>query len=235
MADVTRTISNRPDIPTSVQVGDFLVAKYRKSEWSRFFPWENWDHAALITDTNPLTVIEAGGIILQRKDKKNRQSEIREGVTEYEFNKPRNVAMINGEVNPDGNLWLRDDVMEMLWLKPVFPHPLREISHRKVPWRKRKIITESQAKKRAVVYARQHIGEPFKLSPFKNAKFSASKWDEDEWYCSLLIFKSYSRSITNMYLESYEPFSGFFVTPEDLVQSKRSMMYHHWVNQRFSS
>jgi uncharacterized protein YycO len=122
-----------------------------------------------------------------------------------------------------------------MWLRPIFPKPLREIDHWDTSWKQRKVITEKEARKRAVNFARRQIGEPFKLSVFQNTRESATKKDENEWYCSLLVFKAYSRTVTNMYLESYEPSSGFYVTPEDLAQSKRSMAYHHWVHENFSS
>ena len=226
-ATPTATKSAKPDIPSDVQAGDFIVGRYAKSEWSRFFPWEEWDHAALITRVDPLTVIEASGIILQRKASGGKE-EIREGVVEYEFQKPRTITNMNGTENADGNLGLKDDLKAMLWLRPVFPNPLRETDHWLIPWRQRKIIRESEARKRTIQYARSQVGDPFKLSLLANTRFSASKKDENEWYCSLLIFKSYSRTITNMFLESYEPHTGFFVTSEDLVQSKRSCIYHSW-------
>lgn len=228
----TKTTGKKPDIPEGVQIGDFLVGKFTKSEWSRFFPWENWDHASLVSNIDPLMVIEASGIILQREDKKKGKKEIREGVVEYEFLKPRMVDMIDGTKKP-GNVWLQDTLEEVLWLRPLFPQPLREIDQQSVPWRKRKIITPQEARRRVVAYARRQLGEPFKLSVWRNTKFTASKRDENEWYCSLVVFKAYSRTVTNMYLESYEPTAGFFVMPEDLVQSKRSIVYHHWINENF--
>lgn len=230
-SEITETIGKQPDIPEGVQIGDFLVARYTKSEWSRFLPWENWDHAALVTNVDPLKVIEVSGIVLQ-KNKTMKLIKSKEGVVEYEFLKPRTIVKSDGK-KAQANLWLADNLVEIQWLRPVFPKPLRAMAHRKVSWKKRKIITEIQARKRVVAYARHQLGEPFKLSVFKSIKSSATKWDEKEWYCSLLIFKSYSRIITNMYLESYEPLSGFFVTPEDLVQSKRSAVYHKWHNKEF--
>lgn len=210
----------KPDMPKGVQIGDFIVGRFIKSDWSRFFPWENWDHVALITRVNPLTVIEASGIILQRADKKSGKSEIREGVVEYEFLKPRTVINLDGSKNHEGNLWLTKDLMAMQWARPKFPSPLREIDYWKVPWKKRKIISELGARKRAVAYARSQVGDPHSLL--------ISKRSTTQWYCSLLVFKAYSRTVTNMYLESYEPISGFHVTPEDLVQSKRSEVYYSW-------
>lgn len=233
--EISKVMSNKPDVPGGVQIGDFIVGKYTKSEWSRFLPWEGWDHSALVSNVNPLIVIEAGGIVLQKKDKRRGKKKIKEGIVEYEFLRPRTVKMIDGTYNPDGNLWLKDSLTEILWLSPVFPNPLREIDRWETSWKARKEITETEARKRAVAYARNQLGESFKLSMFKSKKSSASKWDENEWYCSLLVFKSYSRTVTNMYLESYEPSSGFFVTPEDLVQSKRSTVYHHWKNRKYRS
>ena len=228
-SQISETTGEEPDIPEEVQIGDFIVGRYTASEWSRYFPWENWDHAALVTGVDPLTIIEASGIILQRRGKETGKEEIREGVVEYEFLRQRTVKNLDGSKNPDGNLWLKDDLIEALWLQPVFPDPLREIAHWKVPWRKRGRITETQARQRAVAFARSQIGEPFSIS------LKAHKWNTQRWYCSLLIFKAYSRTVTNIYLESYEPAAGWYVTPEDLSQSRRSTAYHHWVNGNSAS
>ena len=226
-SDITETIGKKPDVPKGVKIGDFLVGRFTSSQWSRYLPWEDWDHAALVTQTKPLRVIEVSGIALQE----NNTNKITK--SKHEFLKPHTIKIPDDEKKYQCNLWLADNLVEVQWLKPVFPQPLRSIAHKKVPWKKRKIITEAEARKRAVAYARYQLGEPFKLSLFKSAKKSATKWDEQEWYCSLLIFKSYSRTVTNMYLESYEPLSGFFVTPEDLVQSRRSAVYHRWLNKKY--
>lgn len=112
-------------------------------------------------------------------------------------------------------------IKEIRWLRPVFPDPLREMDSWRVPRSKRKIITENEARKRIIAYARKQLGEPY--GP------ASSKWSESSWYCSLLIYKSYSRTITSMYLESYEDIrAGFFVTPEDLFDSKRTKEYFAW-------
>lgn len=160
---ITETVSKTHDIPESVEVGDFVVARYQSSEWSRYLPWEGWDHVALISQLNPLKVIEVTGILLQKE-----KEEIREGVVEYEFKKSREITLLDGTINKNGNLWRLDSL----------------------------------------------------------------KWNENQWYCSLLIYKSYSRTVTGMYLESYgNPSSlrtGPMVTPEDLVDSPRSKIYHIW-------
>lgn len=231
----TETTGKKPDIPRSVQIGDFIVARHEHSDWNRHIPWEDWGHAALVSGLNPLRVIETSGIILQSADRKLKKKEVREGVVEYEFKKPRTVIRLDGTKNKYGNLWLLEDLTDVMWLKPVFPDPLREIAKSRFPWTRRKKITESQARKRAVAFARMQIGEPFKLSPFKNAEHSATKWDENEWYCSLLIYKAYSRTVTNMRLESSIKPPGFFVTPEDLVDSRRSVVCHIWKNEKYYS
>lgn len=101
---------------------------------------------------------------------------------------------------------------------------LREIDKWSKPWIVRKIITEKEARKRVVAYARKQLGEPYSIA--------TSKWNESKWYCSLLIYKSYSRSVTGMYLEtygrSYDIKAGPIVTPEDLVDSPRSRLYFIW-------
>ena len=121
---ISETTGKKPDVPEGVKIGDFLVGRYTASDWSRFFPWENWDHAALITSVHPLKVIEAGGIILRKEDKKNGTKEVREGVVEYDFLRPRTIRTLGGEEKP-GNLWLMDNLKEVLWLHPMFPDPLR--------------------------------------------------------------------------------------------------------------
>ena len=231
-SSITETVGKKPDIPKGIEIGDFLVGRFTSSQWSKYLPWEDWDHAALVTEINPVKVIEVSGIVLWENNT-NKINKSKDGVVEYEFLRSRKVKVPGSKKTYQGNLWLADNLVEALWLKPVFPRPLRLMAQKKMPWKKRKIITEAQARKRVVAYAQHQLGEPFKLSLFKNAKKSATKWDEKEWYCSLLIFKSYSRTVTNMYLESYEPLSGFFVTPEDLVQSKRSVVYHKWSNERY--
>jgi hypothetical protein len=224
---ITKTISTVPNIPAGVQAGDFIVARYTESSWTNRLKWEDWDHAAMISNLNPLKVIEVSGIPLG-KDEKGK--EIKEGVVEYEFQKPRIIKKLDGrEVN--GNLWMQDNLVKMKWLRPVSPDPIREID-KGVKRKDRQIISEEEARKKVVKYARSQLGESF--------KDLATKWDENEWYCSLLIFKSYSMNITDMYLEDYSwkdengillstrLSSGFWVTPEDLVDSRRSEVYHSW-------
>ena len=91
-------------VPESIQIGDFVVARYKSSEWSRYLPWEDFDHVALVSQINPLKIIEVSGIILQK--------EIREGVVEYELKKQRSVALPDGTKNSNGNLWMLDDLLD---------------------------------------------------------------------------------------------------------------------------
>ncbi len=221
----TASKGDRPDIPHGVQIGDFIVGRFVQSDWSRYFPWEDWDHAAMITKTEPLTIIESSGIILQRENVQKQKQEIREGVVEYEFQQPRIVINIDQSQNLRGNLWQNDDLIAMLWLRPTFPMPLRAMDHWSIPWRKRAVISEHEARKRAVAYARSQLGEPHNIW--------ISKRNTKEWYCSYLIYKAYSRTVTNMYLETYPPtivntLPFGHVTPEDLVQSNRSESFHEW-------
>jgi len=152
-----------PIIPENVQIGDFIVARYKSSQWSHYLPWEDFDHAALVSQVNPLKVIEVTGIILQKENKKNDKKEIREGVVEYEFKKQRTITLLNGGKNTNGNLWMLDDLLEVRWLKPVFPNPIREIDKWYVLRSKRKIITEDEARTRAVNYAREQLNEPYSI------------------------------------------------------------------------
>ena len=92
-------------VPKNIQVGDFVVARYKTSQWSRYLPWEDFDHVALVSQINPLKIIEVSGIILQKEDKKNNKEEIREGVVEYEFKEQRSIILLDGTKNPNGNLW----------------------------------------------------------------------------------------------------------------------------------
>lgn len=131
---------------------------------------------------------------------------------------------LDGTINKNGNLWFLDTLLEVKWLKPTFPNPIRETDKWYVRRGKRKIISEKEARLRAVKFARSQLGEPYSIK--------TSKWNENQWYCSLLIYKSYSRTVTGMYLESYgnSPSlrAGPIVTPEDLVDSPRSKIYHIW-------
>ena len=91
----------------------------------------------------------------------------------------------------------------------------------------RKIITENEARKRVVAYARKQIGEPY--------SHITTKWSESSWYCSLLVYKSYSRTITRMRLENYDiARGGPFVTAEDLLNSRRTKEYFSWKYEKIA-
>lgn len=222
--NIIETCGNNPQVPNNIEIGDFVVAKFKSSIWADYLPWEDWHHVGMISQIKPLKVIEVSGILLQKRDKKNGKEELREGVVEYEMEKKRTIALLDETKNTNGNLWILDDLLETAWLKPIFPNPIREIDKWYVPWFKRKIITEEEARKRAVIYAREQLGESYGIM--------ATKWSESIWYCSLLIYKSYSRSVTGMYLETYgrsfDIKAGPMVTPEDLVDSPRSQVFFTW-------
>lgn len=183
-----------------IQKGDIVIARYNSSQWAHFLPWENWHHAALVSDTSPLKLIEAVG-----------------PNSEGQWPGPAKVLFYESV-----GFGKAKGIKEIIWLKPIFPHPLREIDSWRVPISKRKIITPSEAKRRIVNYAHQQLGEKYTLA--------TSKWSESSWYCSLLIYKSYSRTVTGMYLESHEDIrAGFFVTPEDILKSKRTEEYFSWI------
>ncbi|PIZ71932.1 hypothetical protein COY07_04035 [Candidatus Peregrinibacteria bacterium CG_4_10_14_0_2_um_filter_43_11] len=185
--------------PEDVRIGDILVAKYNSSRWVRWLPWENWHHAALVVKTNPLTIIEAAG--------ENSEGQLA-GPTEVEFGKSVGFGKAKG-------------IKEVRWLRPIFPNPLREVDSWLVQRSKRKIIAESEARKRVAEYAKKQVGESY--AP------ASTKWNENSWYCSLLVYKSYSRTVTGMYLETYDDVrAGFLVTPEDLLNSKRTKVYFSW-------
>ena len=222
--NIIETSSEKPQIPDDIQIGDFVVARFKSSSWANYLPWEHWHHVGMISQLEPLSVIEVSGILLQKKDEKSNQKEVREGVIEYEMTKNRIITLLDGTKNTNGNLWLTDDLLETAWLRPVFPKPIREIDKWYKPWITRKIITEKEARKRSVAYARKQLSEPYEIA--------TRKWNESKWYCSLLIYKSYSRAITGMYLEtygrSYDIKAGPMVTPEDLIDSPRSHIYFTW-------
>lgn len=222
--NITETSGEKPQIPNDMQIGDFVVARFKNSSWADYLPWEDWHHAGMISQLKPLKIIEVSGILLQKKDKKSNKEEVREGVVEYEMGKKRTITLLDGTTNSNANLWLLDDLLETAWLRPVFPNPIREIDKWYESWMTRKIITEEEARERAVVYARKQLGEPYSIK--------TSKWNESKWYCSLLVYKSYSKSVTGMYLEtygrSYDIKAGPMVTPADLVDSPRSQIYFTW-------
>jgi hypothetical protein len=222
--EIPETSSQALIVPKNVRIGDFIVARYKNSQWSSYLPWEDFDHVALVSQLTPLKIIEVSGILLQKEDKKNGKEEIREGVVEYELKKKRTIDLLDGSKNTNGNLWMLNDLLEVRWLKPIFPNPIREIDKWYVLRSKRKIITENEARERAVKYARQQLNEPYSIL--------ATKWSESKWYCSLLIYKSYSRTITGIYLETYgrslDLYAGPMVTPEDLADSPRSQTYFIW-------
>jgi hypothetical protein len=231
----TKIISNIIEIPKNIEIGDIIAVRYKTSQWGNYFPYEDWHHIAIVSKLHPLTIIEAVGEIQKKQDQPA-------GPYEITFNK----ALGFGKS--------QEAIIKMKWLKPKFPTPLREMSDKK--WSERKIISEEEARKRVVNYARSQIGDNYKLS--KNtwkqltnkqvdlSANNATKWDENEWYCSLLIFKSFSRTLTNMYLEVYDLRnekgektllgnirSGFFVTPEDIVDSSRTQAYFTWYRKNF--
>ena len=190
--------------PTSREMkpGDILIARYKSSRWARYLPWENWHHAALISKVDPFTIIEAAG---------HNGADQPEGPTEVLFDEAVGFDLS------------KSDLLEIKWLRPVFPDPLREIDKKAVKWRDRKIITQDEARRRIVSYARSQTNrkEPYTLS--------ASKWSENKWYCSLLPYKSYSMTVTGMYLEDYTGVrGGWFVTPEDILDSPRTEEYFTW-------
>lgn len=152
-------------------------------------------------------------------------------------------------------LWgASSQIQEIVWLKPKFP---KEIIEGERVWNlKRKLkddfaedldkgrsfwsklwgffiplkLSEEQARKLAIVFAREQIGEPYSIH--------TSKWEDHKWYCSKLVFKSYSSVVKGMYLEDYhrekDPKSpndccaGPKVTPEDLVDGSRTFIFHQW-------
>ena len=56
-------------VPKDVKIGDFVVARFKSSVWADHLPWEDWHHVGMISQLEPLKVIEVSGISLQKKDK----------------------------------------------------------------------------------------------------------------------------------------------------------------------
>jgi hypothetical protein len=222
---ISETISENPDIPSNVKIGDIIVSKFTYSRCAQYLKWEDWHHAGIVVSLSPLKIVEATGISIEHSDdKKAIITDKTEPVVEYEFLKQRKVKMLDGNER-NGNLYLDPTLKELLWLSPNFPDPLREIDHWKVKDRNRKIIANDEARTRVVAFARAQIGEPY--------TYLTTKLSERLWYCSKLPYKAYSRTVTNMYLETFG--AGPYVTPEDLVDSKRSTAYHHWLSSKYYS
>lgn len=85
-------------------------------------------------------------------------------------------------------------MIELVLIKPKFPNPIREKGKWYVPRIFHKVILNQEARKRGIEYARDQIGE--------NYKTVTSKWNEDDWYCSKLVYKAYSMTVYDMYLET---------------------------------
>jgi len=73
---------------SEIQIGDFIVSRYKTSAWAEHLPWEDWHHAALISHTEPLTIIEAVGPNL---------SDQSEGPTEILFENSVGFGKSNGK------------------------------------------------------------------------------------------------------------------------------------------
>jgi len=142
--NITETSGKKPQIPDDIKIGDFVVARFKSSSWADYFPWEDWHHVGMISQLEPLKVIEVSGIFLQKKDKKADKEEIREGISEYEMSKKRTIILLDGTKNTNANLWLLDDLLETAWLRPVFPNPIREIDTWYKPWILRKKLLKKK-------------------------------------------------------------------------------------------
>lgn len=181
---------NQNSIPPGVKIGDFIVGKYTDSGWGKWFPGSDYTHAALIVNLDPFEIIEAAGDDV-----------------------PNQIAGPARVLFSESPMWGKASLLiKMKWARPVFPNPIREID-KKSPRSDRKIISELEARKRVVAYAEKQLGEEYSLELSENQtkEYTATKWDEDEWYCSLLVYKSFSRTITDMYLGTDNP--GFWYTP----------------------
>ncbi|MEK7523719.1 MAG: hypothetical protein AAB588_01685 [Patescibacteria group bacterium] len=99
--NATETSGKRPQVPTDIQIGDFVVARFKSSSWADYLPWEDWHHVGMISQLEPLKIIEVSGILLQKKDKKMNKEEVREGVVEYEMDNKRTIILSYGKKKHD--------------------------------------------------------------------------------------------------------------------------------------
>jgi len=51
--NITETSGNKPQIPNDLQIGDFVVARFKESSWVDFLPWEDWHHVGMISELEP--------------------------------------------------------------------------------------------------------------------------------------------------------------------------------------
>ena len=203
-----------PNLPfDQLLIWDIIVVKYEEWSIQKKFPWENWHHAWLISeiDWEYIKFIEAPWY------------------TNWEDKPP--IWPIES-LFEENKLYIWDDVKEILLLKPKFPKTIRKKWSWIIPRLLQRILSEDEAREEVVEYARNQI--------WKEYNELSSKWDNDEYYCSKLVFKSYSMTIIWMHLEVYHsPFFSVFwklsswptVTPEDLVESKKTEIYYHFIKE----
>ena len=203
---ITEDNSKKPSLPyDDIKVWDIIVARYDDKSWTKYTIWEWYNHAWIISkvDWKNFSIIESVWKVATPPW----------WPKEYPFNK-------------SSFAW---SPAELILLRPKFPNPIREKWKWYIPRIFHKIITEDEARKRVVEYARDQIWEPY--------SHLSSKWNDEEWYCSKLVFKAYSMIVTWMHIESYHyPLvsfskklsSWYAVTPEDLIDSKRTEKYYHF-------
>ena len=200
--------------PDNIEISDIIVAKFKTSDvWN--IPWENWHHAWLISEINwdEIKIIEAP----------------------WKITKPPTWPI---EKNIKESLFWRKDLIELLLLKPKFSKIIRKKGSWHIPTIFKKKLSEKEARSAVIKYARNQIWEEYTIW--------TTKWNDKSWYCSKLVFKSYSMTLDRMYLESYDfpslwilPVARilktmsfwFYVTPEDLVDSKRTVAYYNFIKE----
>ena len=201
-------VSSNLSLPNDkIEIWDVIVLKHIDWAIEQDIPWENWHHAGLISKISWDKIWYAQG------------NKIAQWPIERDFNE---------------SVFAWDDLLELVLLKPKFPNPIREKSTGLLSWINRNVISENEAREKAIEYARSQIWKPY--------KYKTTKWNDDDWYCSKLVFKAYSMTIW-MYLEVYQfpslwilPVAKFLktisswpaVTPEDLIDSKRTEIYYHY-------
>jgi hypothetical protein len=84
-----KEVSHNITLPQNIEVGDIIVVRYIKSRWAGPLKWEDWHHAALVSQVYPLTVIEAAG-----ENSEGQHS----GPTEVLFSESISFGKVSGDI-----------------------------------------------------------------------------------------------------------------------------------------
>lgn len=72
-------------------------------------------------------------------------------------------------------------------------------------------------KTNAVKYAEAQLGDPYSLA--------TTRWTEDKWYCSKLVWRAWYNQGFDIEGRSYEP-RGTHVTPGDILDSPLTVVFY---------